>query len=351
MVDPVTIAKAATVLLTNEKTRKGIGWALVAILSPVILVVAFLFTLAAGGASNNIEVVQLCFNGGDIPDNYPAEYREYIQETRDCFSNIDSAIEELGGEETGLDAVRVKAVFFSLYFGADDPAAVDLNTFLDCFVDYETRTRTVTTTAEDGSEAQVEENYEAAIAIEDLNAVYENIKATLGVEATEEQRSNADSIYDLVKNGYVGNDGAVFDGADVPYIGVDGFCSPVGANWRSIVTSEFGNRIDPITGQRDGHTGMDLAVPTGTPIRAALDGVVTLAKYYGSYGNCVMIDHGNGLVTLYGHNSRLLVHVGQTVRAGDVISQSGATGRVTGPHLHFEVRINGERTNPRYYLP
>ena len=83
----------------------------------------------------------------------------------------------------------------------------------------------------------------------------------------------------------------------------------------------------------------------------ALDGTVTLSKYNGSYGYCVMIDHGNGLTTLYGHNSRLLVSVGQTVHAGDVISLSGATGRVTGPHLHFEVRVNGERTNPRYYLP
>lgn len=351
MVDPVTITKAAVILLTNEKTRKGIGWALVAVLSPVILVVAFLFTLAAGGASNNIEVVQLCFDGGDIPDSYPAEYREYIQEMRDCFSNIDSAIEELGGEETGLDAVRVKAVFFSLYFGADDPAAVDLNAFLNCFVKYETSTRTVTTTAEDGSEVQTEEDYEAAIAIEDLEQVYAKLKSSLGVEATGEQRSNADSIYDLIKNGYVGSGGAVFDGADVPYFGVYGFCSPVGANWRNIVTSEFGNRNDPFTGERRGHNGIDLAVPTGTPVRAALDGVVTLAEYYDSYGNCVMIDHGNGLVTLYGHNSRLLVHVGQTVRAGEVISQSGSTGRSTGPHLHFEVWLNGQRTNPRYYLP
>lgn len=72
---------------------------------------------------------------------------------------------------------------------------------------------------------------------------------------------------------------------------------------------------------------------------------------YSSYGYYVMIDHGNGLSTLYGHNSQLLAQVGQTVEAGDIISLSGSTGRSTGPHLHFEVRVNGERTNPRYYLP
>ena len=134
-------------------------------------------------------------------------------------------------------------------------------------------------------------------------------------------------------------------------MGADGFCSPVGANWRSIVTSEFGGRLDPITGQRDGHTGMDLGVPTGTPIRAALPGTVRVAQYDSSYGYYVTIGHENGLLTLYGHNSRLLVRPGQQVEAGDVISLSGATGRVTGPHLHFEVRVNGQRTNPRYYLP
>lgn len=97
---------------------------------------------------------------------------------------------------------------------------------------------------------------------------------------------------------------------------------------------------------------MDLAVPTGTPIRAALPGTVTVSKYNaGGYGYYVCIDHGNGLATLYGHCSKLLAKVGQTVQAGDIIALSGSTGRSTGPHLHFEVRVNGERTNPRAYLP
>ena len=85
--------------------------------------------------------------------------------------------------------------------------------------------------------------------------------------------------------------------------------------------------------------------------KAALSGTVTVSQYNSSYGYYVMIDHGNGLSTLYGHNSQLLAQVGQTVEAGDIISLSGSTGRSTGPHLHFEVRVNGERTNPRAYLP
>ena len=152
--------------------------------------------------------------------------------------------------------------------------------------------------------------------------------------------------------GSTGGVGGGIGGMDPPFVGADGFCSPVGANWREKVTSEFGYRKDPFTGKTKGHSGMDIAVPTGTSVRAALPGTVTVSKYNaGGYGYYVMIDHGGGLVTLYGHCSKLLATVGQTVLAGDVIALSGSTGRSTGPHLHFEVRVNGERTNPRPYLP
>ncbi len=96
---------------------------------------------------------------------------------------------------------------------------------------------------------------------------------------------------------------------------------------------------------------MDLAVPTGTPIRAAQPGTVTVSTYnQGGYGYYIMIDHGGGLSTLYGHCSQLLAPVGRTVEAGDVIALSGSTGRSTGPHLHVEVRVNGPRPTPRSYL-
>lgn len=174
----------------------------------------------------------------------------------------------------------------------------------------------------------------------------------LGETVTEEQRNNADSIYNLVRYGSATGTEGWIPGAEVPFIGADGFCSPVGSSWESRVTSEFGYRSDPFTGQTKGHTGIDIAVPTGTPVRAALPGVVTKATYNaGGYGYYVMIDHGNGMVTLYAHNSKLLVSVGDTVEAGDTVSLSGSTGRSTGPHLRFEVRVNGQRVNPRSYLP
>ena len=351
MANPALIAKAAAIILTDEKARKAVGWTLVAILSPLILLIAFLCALGSGATEHNITAVELCFYDTiGIPAETPEEYRLCIEAMRASFAQLDAAIaviQESTEEETSLDDIRVKAIFYALYFGAESHG--DAQSFADCFVTWEERIRTVLVEGSDPPE-ETEETYSVAIPIEDLGTVWQNI-AAMGVAPAAEQRSNADSIYNLIRYGAAGG-GSGFDGSDVPFIGADGFCSPIGENWRNVVTSEFGYRRDPFTGERRGHSGMDLAVPTGTSVRAALPGTVTVSTYnQGGYGYYVMIDHGNGLSTLYGHNSQLLARVGQTVEAGDVIALSGSTGRSTGPHLHFEVRINGERTNPRSYLP
>lgn len=98
------------------------------------------------------------------------------------------------------------------------------------------------------------------------------------------------------------------------------------------------------------HTGLDIATTTGTPIKVVADGTVTFAAYSGSYGYLVKVDHGNGVETWYGHTSKMLVKAGQEVKSGDTIALVGSTGNSTGPHLHFEVRINGEHVNPQKYL-
>jgi len=109
--------------------------------------------------------------------------------------------------------------------------------------------------------------------------------------------------------------------------------------------SEFGWREEGF------HRGLDIAVPTGTPAAAVGAGVVTLAGWNGGYGYCVIIDHGNGVESLYGHASSVLVSVGQSVNAGELVIQVGSTGNSTGPHLHLEVLVNGTPVNPRDYLP
>jgi murein DD-endopeptidase MepM/ murein hydrolase activator NlpD len=123
--------------------------------------------------------------------------------------------------------------------------------------------------------------------------------------------------------------------------------APIKAGWYS---SNFGWRIDPFTGLRAMHEGVDYMVPTGTPIYASAGGVVAYADYHSQYGNMVEIDHGNGIITRYAHASKLLVKVGQVVRRGEEIAEVGDTGRATGSHLHFEVRYKGIAQNPVRFL-
>ncbi|HUW37527.1 MAG TPA: M23 family metallopeptidase [Rhodocyclaceae bacterium] len=122
---------------------------------------------------------------------------------------------------------------------------------------------------------------------------------------------------------------------------------PVRADW---ISAGFGWRIDPFTGLRAMHEGVDFAADVGTPIVAAASGVVIKAELTPDYGNLVELDHGNGITTRYAHASKIYVKVGQLVRRGQKIAVVGTTGRSTGPHLHFEVRENGVAVNPNSFL-
>lgn len=118
-----------------------------------------------------------------------------------------------------------------------------------------------------------------------------------------------------------------------------------------IVSSEFGVRRHPVSGNRQQHNGIDIAAPRGTRVVAPADGVVAFAGDRGGYGLTVILDHGYGVQTLYAHNSALHVKEGAVVRRGDLLSSVGSTGVSTGPHLHYEVIVNGTAVNPRPYLP
>lgn len=119
----------------------------------------------------------------------------------------------------------------------------------------------------------------------------------------------------------------------------------------TVITSTYGVREHPIQGVIKEHSGLDIGNATyGSPVVAAADGVVTYAGWLGGYGNCVMINHGNGLVTLYGHGQKIITELHKEVKKGDLIMEVGSTGNSTGPHLHFEVRVNGNCVNPLNYV-
>ena len=115
-------------------------------------------------------------------------------------------------------------------------------------------------------------------------------------------------------------------------------------------SSSYGWRIDPFTGGKAFHEGLDFPANIGTPIYAAADGIVSFADRTPDYGNIVKIEHGSGLETRYAHASKLLVHAGERVAKGQIVAEVGSTGRSTGPHLHYEIRLNGDSLDPRKYL-
>ena len=125
---------------------------------------------------------------------------------------------------------------------------------------------------------------------------------------------------------------------------------PLGWPVKGWLTSSFGLRRDPFNGKRKIHEGLDIAARTGTPVTATADGIVSSVKTQAGYGKMVTLDHGYGYRTLYGHNSKYNVKVGQRVRRGDRIASVGNTGRSTGSHVHYEIRLNGVPVNPHKYL-
>ncbi len=139
----------------------------------------------------------------------------------------------------------------------------------------------------------------------------------------------------------------VQDGISAEYIGGE-LAWPVPGYTR--ISSKYGMRTHPITGVYKLHTGTDISAPMGANFIAANDGIVTKAEYNGAYGNMVIIDHGGGVSTLYAHGSEILVQVGQTVKRGEPVLKVGSTGYSTGPHAHFEVRLNGVVTDPMPYI-
>ena len=194
------IAKAAATVLSNEKLRKGIGWVLVAVLSPLILIIAVICSLATGGADHNNQAVAATFYGSGYSSEVPAEFRYHIEEMRTAFSLLDSAVSSANGQMdsgNGLDTIRVKAFFYALCFGEDAPSRRAANRFVHCFYTTETRTRTVEVVNEDGTVTSEEEPYTVAVPLS-LYQAYANLEAQLGRTITDDDKSNINHIYTMI---------------------------------------------------------------------------------------------------------------------------------------------------------
>ncbi len=194
------IAKAVATVLSNEKLRKGVGWVLVAVLSPLILIIAVICSLATGGADHNNQAVAATFYGSSYSSEVPAEFRYHIEKMRTAFSLLDSAVSSANGQMdsgNGLDPIRVKAVFYALCFGEDAPSRRAANRFVECFYTAETRTRTVEVVNEDGTVTTEEETYTVAVPLS-LYQAYANLEAQLGRTITDDDKSNINHIYTMI---------------------------------------------------------------------------------------------------------------------------------------------------------
>ena len=199
---------------------------------------------------------------------------------------------------------------------------------------------------------------ELAVRKQDLNEVREERAQILYKKNEEKQQAEyeyerllelseniANMIRQMESNGMIGSAPPAQE--QTPQVSKHRFIWPCYGE----ITSYYGWRTHPIFGTTRYHSGMDIAVDYGTPIKAAADGTIVYSGWLGGYGNTIMIDHGRGLVSLYAHNNELAVYEGQYVKQGTVVAYAGSTGWSTGPHCHFEARLHGELTEPLDYLP
>ena len=187
----IIIVKASLVAATDKRVRTAILSVVAAVLMPFILIIAVILCALSGAANHNTAAVRQTFHGGYVSAQMPTEYRNYIEQMQSSFRELDGIISEINSMAEGgtVDAYRVKAIFYSLFFGADQAGAGSYHTFVDCFVDYEER------------EDDEGNPYTVAIPISNLETVYANLSATLGREITLENKSNAQRIYTLAQSG------------------------------------------------------------------------------------------------------------------------------------------------------
>jgi len=224
------VAKIAATVLTDKKLRKGVGWLLVAVLSPLILFVVMLCTLLSATSQHNTAAADLCFYGGEISENTPDDYRRHIEEMQSAFAIVDSEVARVNATTengNGLDGTHVKSVFYSLYFGTDCPNSIDIQGFVDSFVRYEERTATYTNA--EGNE--VVESYIVAIPLP-MDTAYGRLPVTV----TAVQKESAADVFEHISGAGDSFTGDILRGeSGETKIDVSGFTDPSTKNSHDLV--------------------------------------------------------------------------------------------------------------------
>ena len=234
------LAKAALLLITDEKTRKKVGWVLVAILSPVILIIALICSIFSGGASHNNATVAACFYGSSYSDQVPAEFRTHVAQMQTAFSRLDSAVASVNAQMedgNGLDPTRVKAVFYTLCFGEAAPSSREASDLVACFYTTEQRLIPAGTELADGTVTTEDEEYAVAVPLSQESA-YANLAALLGRAVTAEDKDNIRQVYTMIAGSAAGSDydGSYLRGTDhTTELDISGFTDPATKNAADLV--------------------------------------------------------------------------------------------------------------------
>ena len=387
--------RAQKIRLAAQKAAAGTGRTAVAVRSAIRNFLASLHSLtailAAGAAAALGIVIVFClvafvsgsaygiFFAADAPNAASVTVREAVEtltaEYRDRLEEISDTVQHDRQDITANDDVYyirwqdVLAVFSSHVAGSEQgtPVAALTEEQVDKLretmwamnaVDYSTRAETavIETTDEDGNPTTTEIT-ETVLVIELTHKTPDEMAADY--HFTTRQNTYLQLLQDPQYEELWAESLGGFEQGGGGAMSPDGTRAPTGTlQWplpvAGTITSQFGHRVDPITGEVSSHTGTDIACAEGTPILAAADGIVTVANgldsWGGSYGYYIQIDHGGGLETLYAHCSSICVTTDQQVQAGQVIGYVGHTGRATGSHLHLEVHVNGSRTDAMRYF-
>ena len=234
------LAKAALLLVTDEKARKTVGWVLVAICSPLILFVVLLWSMAEGSAGHNNATAAACFYGASYSGEVPVEFQTHITQMQTAFSRLDSTVASVNArmeDGNGLDPTRVKAVFYVLCFGEVAPSNRVAEDFVGCFYAEESRVRPAGTELADGTVTTEDEEYTVAVPVS-LETAYSDLAALLGRAVTAEDRSNINQIYTMIAGAVGGGD---YDGAYLrggghsTELDISGFTDPTTKNAADLV--------------------------------------------------------------------------------------------------------------------
>ena len=387
--------RAQKIRLAVQKAAAGTGRTVVAVRSAIRNFLADLHSLTAilaagaGAALGIVIVISLVafvsgsaygiFFAADAPNAASVTVREAVEtlteEYRDRLEKISDTVQHNRQDITANDDVYyirwqdVLAVFSSYVAGSEQGAPVATLTEKQVdklreimwamnAVDYSTRAETaVIETTDKNGKATTTEITETVLVIELTHKTPDEMAADHHFTARQNtylqllQDPQYEELWAELLGGFAQGSGKLMN--------PDSTRTPTGTlQWplpvAGTITSQFGHRVDPITGEVSSHTGTDIACAEGTPILAAADGTVTVANsldsWGGSYGYYIQIDHGGGLETLYAHCSSICVTTDQQVQAGQVIGYVGHTGRATGSHLHLEVHVNGSRTDAMRYF-